>query len=271
MLGLAVIGGLFMISFYIVLTGIGVCACMVGLMEAGRRIGVWRNAKHSEDTAKPFVALEGSVFGLMGLLLAFTFSSAASRFETRRHLAVEEANAIGTAWLRLDLLPAPRQTGLRENFRAYMDSRMAFYRDITDSQAVRRALFEATALQQQIWSQALTACSEAPAVSTPSLVLGSLNAMFDVRTTRTVAANTHLSSEIAILLILCPLLCSFLAGISFAARARRSWTHMLAFAAILSFTVFVIFDLEYPRVGMIRLDEFDKVLIDLRIEMQASK
>jgi len=62
-------------------------------------------------------AVEGSVFGLLGLLIAFTFSGAAFRFDARRQLAVEETNAIGTAYLRLDLLPADKQPALRDSFR----------------------------------------------------------------------------------------------------------------------------------------------------------
>ena len=61
----------------------------------------------------------------LGLLIAFTFSGATSRFEARRHLLTEEANAIGTAYLRLDLLPATAQPELRRMMRAYVDARMA--------------------------------------------------------------------------------------------------------------------------------------------------
>ncbi len=90
------------------------------LLEVGRRIGVRKRALAPEGQESGLGAVEGAVFGLMGLLLAFTFSGAASRFEVRRQLIVQETNAIGTAYLRLDLLPAGDQPKLREDFRAYV-------------------------------------------------------------------------------------------------------------------------------------------------------
>ena len=72
------------------------------MMEAGRRLGVRRLAADPEGARAGIGAVEGAVFALLGLLIAFTFSGAASRFDDRRHLVAEEANAIGTAWLRID-------------------------------------------------------------------------------------------------------------------------------------------------------------------------
>src|SRR5205807_1526863 len=98
------------------------------LLLAGRRIGVRQRALDPEGAVAGFGAVEGAVFGVMGLLLAFTFSGAASRFDGRRQLIVQETNAIGTAYLRVDLLAASRQPELREDFRRYIDARLAVYR-----------------------------------------------------------------------------------------------------------------------------------------------
>src|SRR5499426_1470262 len=95
------------------------------LLEVGRRMGIRRIAKEAEGARAGVGAVEGAVFGLLGLLIAFTFSGAASRFDTRRQLIVEETNAIGTAYLRLDLLPAATQPALREHFRRYVEARLA--------------------------------------------------------------------------------------------------------------------------------------------------
>ena len=84
---------------------------MLVLLEIGRRIGLRRMAQDSEGARAGVGAVEGAVFGLLGLLIAFTFSGAASRFDTRRQLIVEETNDIGTAYLRLDLLPVDHTTG----------------------------------------------------------------------------------------------------------------------------------------------------------------
>ena len=93
---------------------------MLILLEVGRRIGARRLAEDPMGAAAGVGTVEGAVFALFGLLIAFTFSGAAARFDTRRQLIIEETNAIGTAYLRLDLLPVDAQPGLREKFRRYV-------------------------------------------------------------------------------------------------------------------------------------------------------
>src|SRR6185436_12330422 len=93
------------------------CALFLGMLlasQAGRRLRMATRARNPGAETKGSGAAEAAVFGLVGLLIAFTFSGAASRFEARRHLITAEANAIGTAWLRLDLLPADAQPEIRE-------------------------------------------------------------------------------------------------------------------------------------------------------------
>jgi hypothetical protein len=87
------------------------------LLDIGRRIGVRRLTDGPEGARVGTGTIEGAVFALLGLLIAFTFSGAGSRFDDRRALIVEETNYIGTAYLRLDLLPASAQPALRDLFR----------------------------------------------------------------------------------------------------------------------------------------------------------
>jgi hypothetical protein len=256
-----------MSGLQIALIALGIFAGMLCLMEAGRQIGRSWIRKQWTESEGSFTALEGSVFALMGLLIAFTFSAAAARFEMRRQLVVEEVNDIGTAWRRLELLPPARQSVLREDFRRYVDSRLTVYRNIGDPEAVRQGLLRTAELQDEIWSRAIAACAEASSVAVTTLVLTSLNAMIDITTTRTVAARTHLPGLITALLAVLPLVCALLAGIDAAPNPHRSWIHMVGFALILALTVYVILDLEYPRVGLVRLDMFDQALVDLRNSM----
>src|SRR5262249_39291694 len=114
----------------------GLFVGMLLLLEAGRRFGIRRLARDAEGARTGVGAIEGMGFALLGLLVAFTFSGAASRFDSRRQLIVEEANAIGTAYLRLDLLPAGVQPSMRTLFRQYVDSRLNVYRYLPDLQAV---------------------------------------------------------------------------------------------------------------------------------------
>jgi hypothetical protein len=238
----------------------GLFVAMLALVEAGRRIGL-------ERKIEGLVAVEGAVFGLMGLLIAFTFASAAVRFETRRNLIVEEANDIGTAYLRLDLLPAAAQPKLRDAFRWYVDTRLAVYRSLPDIDAAKADLARMADLQKEIWNGSVVACRESGSQASTLLVLPALNAMIDITTTRTVASQTHQPAIIFVMLALVMLACSLLAGFGMGVSTVRSWLHVVCFAAVLTIAFYVILDLEYPRFGLIRIDWMDRILEDLRSSM----
>jgi hypothetical protein len=253
--------------FAAALTAIGLFGGVLILLEVGRRIGARRLASDSEGARAGTGAVEGAVFGLMGLLIAFTFSGAAARFDARRQLVTEEANNIGTAWLRLDLLPAGAQPALRESFRRYVDARIEVYQKLPDLEAAKAALGQANVLQGEIWTKAVAACREAPS-SAPMLLLPALNQMIDITTTRTMAAKLHQPLVIFVLLVGLTLISSLLAGYGMAAARTRSWVHMLGFAIVMAAAVYIILDLEYPRMGLIRIHDTDQVLVELRQSMK---
>jgi hypothetical protein len=245
------------------------CCLLVGMflfMEVGRRIGVRALLRDPDAGRAGTGAIEGAVFALFGLLVAFTFSGAASRFDSRKRLVVEEANAIGVAYLRLDLLPADAQPALRDLFRAYLDSRITTYRKLPDVAAALAELERSRKLQREIWTRAVAASAHGQPVAT-SLVLGALNQMIDIVTTRTIAAKMHPPRILFGLLFALGLGCSLMAGYGMAGSRRRSWLHILGFAAVTALTVYVILDMEYPRFGLIRMDAVDEVLVDLRRTM----
>jgi hypothetical protein len=135
-----------------VVTVLGILAGTLGAQEVGRRIGVRQMARDPEGAKAGSGAIDGAVFGLLGLLIAFTFSGAAQRFDVRRTMIVEEANSIGTAWLRLDLLPQAAQPPVREKFRQYLDARLAAFGKMPDLAAAKAELARANALQTEIWA-----------------------------------------------------------------------------------------------------------------------
>jgi hypothetical protein len=237
------------------------------LIETGRRIGTRRLSEEGESASKGFGALVGAVFGLLGLVLAFLFSGALTRFDSRRHLVVEEANEIGTAWLRVDLLPAESQPAMRELFRRYLDSRMEVYQRLPDLAAAKAELDRSVALQGEIWVLAVAASQKTGTNAAPMLLLSSLNAMFDITTTRTEAARLHPPLVIFVMLGVLALACSLFAGYDMASRPRLNLLHSVAFAIVLSVTVYVIIDLEFPRIGLIRMTDSDQVLVELRKSM----
>ena len=239
---------------------IGLLVCL----ELGRRWGTRQLERDPEGARLGTGAVEGAVFALLGLLIAFTFSGAAERFDARRHLIVEEANAIGTAWLRLDVLPAESQPALRELFRQYVDSRLAAYRALPDIDAAKAELDRSAELQTQIWSRAVEAARSSPTPAATTVLLPALNEMIDIVTTRTAAMYMHPPLAIYVLLFILALLGAAFAGAAMAGSKTRSTLHVFGFAAIMAVSAYLILDLEFPRFGLIRVDAADQLLVDVR-------
>ncbi|MFZ5829399.1 MAG: DUF4239 domain-containing protein [Planctomycetota bacterium] len=255
--------------FRLTLIACGLCLGVVVFMELGRRIGLRRLAEDRDGARTGVGAVEGAVFGLMGLLLAFSFSGAAARFDTRRQLVVSETNAIGTAYLRLELLDPRRRAEMQDMFRRYVDARLDAYSKLPDEQAVLAGLAAAADIQDDIWAAAVRATREEGYQPAAMLLLPALNEMIDITTTRTMAARTHPPSIIFVMLGVLLLTCSLLAGVAMAGGKRRSWVHIVGFAAISAVTMYVILDLEYPRLGLIRMASFDQALVELRETMES--
>jgi hypothetical protein len=247
-------------------------ALLIGMLlfaEIGRRIGVARFKRDPDGAGREGGAAEAAVFGLLGLLVAFTFSGAASRFHDRRLLIAQESNAIGTAYLRVDLLPADAQPEVRELFRKYVELRATVYRAAADDAETQSRLSDGASLQRTIWRTAVSA-SQRPGAATqaPLLLLPALNEMFDITTTRAAATQVHPPGAVFLLLGALCLVGALLIGHGASRNAERRWFYPMMFAAIMAATVFVIVDIEYPRLGLIRVDAADQILLDLRQSMQ---
>lgn len=243
----------------------GVLVCL----EVGWRLRTRNLATETEKSDAGLNALDGAVFGLMGLLIAFTFSGAASRFEARRALIVQETNNIGTAYLRIDMLPADAQPALRQDYRDYLESRLDFYDKLGGPiEPARLAFAKSADLQHKIWSESVAATARQNSAAVTTLVLTSVNSMIDITTTRMVALETHPPLAIYLALAAVVLASSVLAGYAMAKSGRRNWPHMLIYSATLAFAVYLIFDLDHPRLGLVRIDSADHILVDLRSSMK---
>lgn len=241
---------------------------IIALTEVGRRIGAARLAADPEGAHKGVGAVEASVFGLVGLLLAFTFSGAAARFDLHRDLILQETNFIGTAWLRLDLLPTSEQPATRELFRSYLDARLDVYRSLPDLAASQAAVARTAQLQSQIWQQAVSAAERARSPPLTTVLLPALNDMFDIATTRVATSRMHPPTTIYAMLVALVLAGATLVGYAMAGGQGRKWLHGVGFALVTTVAVYVIIDLEYPRLGFIRVDAADELLVNLRSTMQ---
>lgn len=241
---------------------------MVFMIELGRRIGERRRARGIEDDKTGLAVIEGAVFALFGLMIAFTFSGAATRFNEKRMLVAEEADAIEIAYMRLEALPEDARAPLQAMFRDYLDSRLETYRRLPDMAAATQEMERTAQIREKLWSAAVAASGRKDArADAGPLVIPPISAMIDVAMTRTMALHIHPPPVIYGLLFGLGLLCSLLAGFRMSGVKHRSWIHILVFAAITVSVVYVIMDIEYPRAGLIRLGA-DQFLVDVRHSMQ---
>ena len=218
-----------------ILFAVGLFLGMLLLFEVGRQLRT-KELRTDHENESGLGAVEGAIFALFGLLVAFTFSGAMERFDAHRSLIAEEANTIGTAYLRLDLLPPDVQPVLRGLFRSYLVARLGVYRKLPDVQASNTEQVHAKTLQAQIWSEAVEASALPGARPDAAKLLPALNDMIDITTTRSMAAQSHPPTIIFALLFVLGLGCSLFAGYG-AAGSRRSWLHILGFSVVTAITI----------------------------------
>jgi hypothetical protein len=238
----------------------GLIAMVFLSIEAGYRLGNRRRLRMPQEIQGVNRMVESSVFALMGLLIGFTFYGAGARFDARRNLIVRETNAIGTTYLRLDLLPPEIQPELRQDFRTYVHSRLDVYRNVADIKALKSALDRSSALQQNIWNKTVEA-TKVVGPAEKSLVLTTLNEMIDITTEQAVALVTHPPPAVFVMLALTVITSSALVGYTMGLSAVRDWVSTAIFALTVSIALYVILDYEFPRIGFIRIDPVDQVLI----------
>ena len=242
---------------------------MLVLLEVGRRFGDRQRPKESEGERGGLGTVEGAIFALFGLMIAFAFSGAASRFNEKQMLIAEEVNSIGTAYLRLRLLPPQAQPALQEMFRRYVDSRLETYHRLPNMVAAKMEMAKSKKIQEEIWTAAIAATRLPDShPSSGLLLLPALNNMIDITTTRTMALQIHPPRIIYVLLFGLGLICSLLAGYRMAGGHHRSWLHILGFTVLTVIIVYVMLDMEYPRSGLIRLESGDQLLVNLGESMK---
>ena len=244
---------------------ISCCLLLVGMVLSsvwGHRIGRRRFVRDAEAEELPTAVFDAAVMSLLGLLIAFTFSNAYSRYELRRNLIVQEYNAIGTAYSRLMLLPADRQPALREKFREYTQLRYQLWILLPDWDAAMAEYARSTKLQNEIWADAVDA-TKGDTDDARKLLLPAINDMIDITTTRLIAVQAHPPPLVFSLLFVFSLAAAGTIGFGMGNFARPSYLHAIGFAFVVSFALFVIFDIEFPRHGFVTLNAPHELLKQL--------
>jgi hypothetical protein len=224
---------------------IGICG------EIGFHIGARAKASLGES---PFAVLQAAVFGLLALLLAFSFSAALSRYDARRGEVVREAKAIGSTILRAQLLGAPTAALMHSYLQRYLDARIAFAAAGIDERARTEAARRSVALQTRMWRLAVaqaTSRDRSPMVQL--FFIQALNDAIDQSQEQDALSTAHVPDSIVIVVIVVIAFASVLLGIGFGRTERRSILAITFFAIVISLIVATILDLDRPQRGFIRV------------------
>jgi hypothetical protein len=241
---------------------IGLFFTMLLFLEVGRRIGVSRLDKPGARAGVGIV--DGSTYALLALLISFTFSGAAGRFDQRRQLIADTVNMAGTAWQRIEMLPAAQQLPIRDSFRRYVDALIAWYGEKTGTSDPLHEPTEVTNAQNTLWTQSVAVCLTADGEKARMLLLPSLNEFFGSVEKERAARRIHPPMVIFAMLGIMALAGSLFVGYAIATNATRNWIYMIGIAATISMAVYVILELEYPRLGVFRATAMDQTLVELR-------
>ncbi len=208
----------------------------------------------SDSLSEPFGVLQGAMLGVVGLLLAFGLSLALSRYENRRADTIDETNAMGTTYLRAQTLAEPVRGRSLELLIDYTEGAVRLTSTLpqSDEQAVVAA--SEGQLQRRLWALAGDALNAAPVDSAPRLYVETLNEMFDAQTTRIAGLNNRVPGTVLILEILGAAVALGLLAAYMALVGRGAVGVVLA-ALVVSFLLFVTFDLDRPTRGLIQVPD----------------
>lgn len=230
----------------------GLFALLAVALEAGYRAGRRATAEGDPRASGQVGAIQAALLGLLGLLLAFSFSAAGSRFLERQDLIVAEANAIGTAYLRADLVDEPHRSELRGILRDYTAHRIAV------TPRLRNRLDHVAELEIQQFHARMWAAALAGVRARPEVLVGVLppvNEVIDVHATRVSAGRKHLPPIIMGLLIACSALAVGVIGYGCGTGGRRRAPLTVPLAVVISIALWITIDLDHPRAGLMQLSD----------------
>lgn len=231
--------------------------------ELGFRVAHYRQQQHQEEKESPVGGMVAGTLGLLAFMMAFTFGLAGARFEERRKVVLDEANAIGTNYLRAEMLPEPMRTEVKNLLREYVDLRLEA---VQQPEKLAEAVSKSEELHGRLWVQAV-AVTEKDRSPIAALFVSSLNDVIDLHATRVMAGlQSRIPAVIWIVLYVLALLAMEMIGYHAGlANSRRS---IAAVALIIGFSLvlFLIADLDRPGQGMLRVSQ--QSMIDLRKSMK---
>ena len=208
--------------------------------------------KHRAILREPFAVLQAAILGLVGLILAFGLTLAVGRYESRRAAVVDDANAIGTTYLRAQLLSEPVRSRSLALLVQYTDTSLRLSRARPGSAAQRRTIAEGNVLQRSLWRLAGQEVNKAPLATGPRLYIDTLNNMIDMQTVRVSALNNRVPGAVLGLETLGAAAALGLLAVYLSILGRGVVTVLIA-AGLITMLLLVTFDLDRPTRGLIRI------------------
>ena len=238
-------------------------AVIVGATAVGLLIG--RSLRHkAESLREPFGVMQAALLGFMGLVLAFGLSLAVGRYEGRRAAVVEEANALGTTYLRAQTVAEPARTGSLALLRRFADTSIRISRTVPGSREEQQAIADSGRIERQLWGLAGQALRSEPNGSAARLYVESLNEMFDAQSSRVYGLSNRVPTPVLLLEVVGSAAALGLLALHLTTLGRGVLTVAMA-AVLVTLILVVTFDLDRPTRGLIRIP--DAPLIDVRASM----
>ena len=245
-------------------------AAFLVAIEIGFRFGLRNQHQDNHATKAHIGALQAALLGLLALLLGFTFAMAVSRFETRKSVVLDESNAIGTAWLRAQLLPLPQRQDIRKLLKAYLVARIEFHDAGINHAQFSAASATTSRLQNQIWTLAAAAAEQDPRSIPTGLFIQSLNEMIDLSETHRIVLDNHVPDTVVYLLLVVSLgSLGFIAYGSGLSGHRRSCSTAI-FALLVALVLVTILDMDRPRRGLIRVNQDSMLRLKEALDAQSA-
>jgi hypothetical protein len=224
--------------------------------EAGFRIGRYVQAHTNSEVKALTGSIQASILGLLALLLGFTFSMSMQRYDSRNMALIEEANAIGTAMLRVQLLPEEFRSDADSLFRAYVRARLAMSTiDLTQVEDRRARQADIAVLQNALWDLAVAAANEDPRPVTTGAFIVSLNEVIDAQGKRNALLQMHVPEVVLVLLFIVFISSGGNMGYSAGLSGERLGAPIVLVSLLITLIVFIIIDLDRPKRGMIQVNQ----------------
>jgi hypothetical protein len=226
-----------------------VATIVLGTTLVGVAVGRYLRER-SEGFREPFGVVQAALVGFVALILAFGLTMAVGRYEARRAAVVDEANTIGTTYLRAQELPEPIRTESMRLLTRYTDTRLALSDAIPGSTAFNHASAQGQVIQRELWTLAGEAMNESPVGNASRLYVETLNEMIDAHTTRVAALANRIPDSVMYLQIGVAALAFGVLAL-YLAMLGRAVLPALVGALIVAVMLLVIFDLDRPHRGFI--------------------